>query len=121
MSSFTIINTITIFICIKIFSKKAQIKQIIVNIGRSTFGIYLLHVIIMRLPFMNWFWIIRDELELNHMVMGMIDCSKIKSTFDWRPRIPVKPMLDLTVEWYESYLNKEDAVSNMRMQIEKWK
>jgi len=35
--------------------------------------------------------------------------------------IPVKPMLDLTVEWYESYLNKEDAVSNMRMQIEKWK
>ena len=75
MSSFTIINAITIFICIKFFSNKvknAQIKQIIVNIGRSTFGIYLLHVIIMRLPFMNWFWIIRDELELNHMVMGMI-------------------------------------------------
>lgn len=21
---------------------------------------------------MNWFWIIRDELELNHMIMGMI-------------------------------------------------
>lgn len=50
-----------------------------------------------------------------------LDCSKIKSTFGWRPRISVKPMLDLTVEWYESYLNKEDAVSNMRMQIEKWK
>ena len=50
-----------------------------------------------------------------------LDCAKIKSTFGWRPRIPVKLMLDLTVEWYESYLNKEDAVSNMRMQIEKWK
>lgn len=50
-----------------------------------------------------------------------LDCSKIKSTFGWRPRIPVKSMLDLTVEWYESYLNKEDTVSNMRMQIKKWK
>lgn len=50
-----------------------------------------------------------------------LDCAKIKSTFGWRPRIPVKLMLDLTVEWYESYLNKEDAISNMRIQIEKWK
>ena len=46
-----------------------------------------------------------------------LDCSKIKSVFDWRPRWNIKIAIEKTVEWAKSYQRGENLVECMRNQI----
>lgn len=49
-----------------------------------------------------------------------LDCSKIKSTFDWKPRWNVTTAMEKIVEWSLVYLNGEDVVACMDKQIEEY-
>lgn len=46
-----------------------------------------------------------------------LDCSKLKSTFGWRPRWCVREAIDMTVEWCRAYEAKEDVTAVMDRQI----
>lgn len=75
-SSFTVINAVMIYTIIKIKCTKIEfsqkVNQFIYSISRCTFGIYLLHIIIMRIPFMEMLWKIGDYYELNQMLIAFI-------------------------------------------------
>ena len=47
-----------------------------------------------------------------------LDCSKLKSTFGWRPRWNVETAMEKIVEWSVVYLNGGDVAECMRKQIE---
>jgi len=49
-----------------------------------------------------------------------LDCSKIKSTFGWKPRWCVKEAVDKTVEWTQAYLQQDDVCEIMDRQIAKF-
>ena len=46
-----------------------------------------------------------------------LDCSKIKSVFDWSPHWNIKAAVEKTVEWTKTYQNKGDLVECMGQQI----
>lgn len=46
-----------------------------------------------------------------------LDCSKIKSTFAWKPRWNVETAMEKIVEWSLAYLNGEDVKAVMDRQI----
>lgn len=46
-----------------------------------------------------------------------LDCSKLKSTFEWKPRWNVETAIERTVEWTKCYLNHEDVRVCMDRQI----
>lgn len=47
-----------------------------------------------------------------------LDCSKAKSTFQWRPHWGVEEAIKKTVEWTKVYLEKEEILSITNQQIE---
>jgi CDP-glucose 4,6-dehydratase len=49
-----------------------------------------------------------------------LDCSKLKATFDWRPRWNIVDAIDKTVDWTKVYLAKGDIPSIMDKQIEEF-
>lgn len=49
-----------------------------------------------------------------------LDCSKMKSTFGWKPRWNVKEAVGKTVEWSKSYFAKEDVLNTMLQQIKEY-
>ena len=50
-----------------------------------------------------------------------LDCSKIKSVFDWKPRWNIKKAVEKTVEWTKMYLNGyEDIGMVMDAQIDEF-
>lgn len=49
-----------------------------------------------------------------------LDCSKIKSVFDWSPRWSVATAIEKSVEWYKVYRDKGDILHCMSRQIEEW-
>jgi len=49
-----------------------------------------------------------------------LDCSKIKSVFDWRARWNVKTAVEKSVEWYKVYRDGGDIVQCMSAQIEEF-
>ncbi len=46
-----------------------------------------------------------------------LDCSKIKRTFGWTPRMSVKDAVEWTVEWTKEYLDGADMKEVMDRQI----
>ena len=46
-----------------------------------------------------------------------LDCSKLKTTFGWRPQYGVKEAIELTAEWYKAYASGADVVAVMDKQI----
>ncbi len=46
-----------------------------------------------------------------------LDCSKLKSTFGWRPEWHVQETMKNTAEWYKGYLRKDDIHYIMEKQI----
>jgi len=46
-----------------------------------------------------------------------LDCSKMRRTFDWKPRSNVDYAIEKTIEWTKNYLENEDIPSVMDMQI----
>jgi CDP-glucose 4,6-dehydratase len=49
-----------------------------------------------------------------------LDCSKLKKTFDWKPRWNVKTAIEKTVEWEKCRLSGGDVRGCMRKQIEEF-
>ena len=47
-----------------------------------------------------------------------LDCSKIKSTFDWQPRWNIKTAVEKSVEWYKIFRDGGDVVQCMKNQVE---
>lgn len=46
-----------------------------------------------------------------------LDCSKLKSTFGWKPRWNVDMTMEKVVEWSDTYLRQGDFVACMKRQI----
>lgn len=46
-----------------------------------------------------------------------LDCSKMKNTFDWKPRWNVEQTMEKLVEWYYHYTREENIVDCMDKQI----
>ena len=46
-----------------------------------------------------------------------LDCSKIKSVFDWTPRWNIKTAVEKTVEWTKAYQNRDNLIKCMEQQI----
>mgnify|MGYP000838172232 FL=1 len=49
-----------------------------------------------------------------------LDCSKIKSTFGWKPRWNVETTMKKIVEWSKCYLKGNDVVGCMEKQIKEF-
>ena len=49
-----------------------------------------------------------------------LDCSKIKSVFDWKPKWTIKNAVEKSVEWYKVYRDKGEIVDCMNRQIAQW-
>ena len=49
-----------------------------------------------------------------------LDCSKIKSTFDWRPRWHIDTAIEKTCEWTKTWLDKGDISVVMDKQIKEY-
>lgn len=49
-----------------------------------------------------------------------LDCSKMKRTFDWKPRWNIEDAIEKTVEWTKIYLSNGDIPSIMDKQIEEF-
>lgn len=49
-----------------------------------------------------------------------LDCSKIKSTLQWKPRWHIEDAVRKTVEWSKAYLENEDVTKVMEAQIKEY-
>ena len=49
-----------------------------------------------------------------------LDCSKLKQTFDWKPKWRVDQAIEKTVEWTKIYFSKGDITACMDAQIEEF-
>lgn len=49
-----------------------------------------------------------------------LDCSKIKQTFEWKPRWYIEEAIERTVEWSKAYLNNGDISKVMDEQIKEF-
>lgn len=49
-----------------------------------------------------------------------LDCSKMRKTFDWRPRWNAEQMIRATVEWIAAYSRQEDIREVMERQIKEY-
>ena len=47
-----------------------------------------------------------------------LDCSKIKSVFDWTPKWDIRTAIEKTVAWYKVYRDNGDVAQCMRLQIQ---
>lgn len=47
-----------------------------------------------------------------------LDCSKLKSTFRWRPHWHIENAVEMVIEWSKCWLNNEDVRSCMDRQID---
>jgi len=65
-------------------------------------------------------WIDKFEGGPHEANFLKLDCSKIKRAFDWRPRYKVKEAVEKTVEWTKAYLEEEDMLTFMDLQIKEF-
>lgn len=49
-----------------------------------------------------------------------LNCNKLKSVFDWKPRLDVHSAIDLTALWYKAWSNGEDMNIVTQKQIESY-
>lgn len=49
-----------------------------------------------------------------------LDCSRLKATFGWKPRLRLEEAVDLVIEWFRCWLNNEDAAACMDSQIDRF-
>ncbi len=49
-----------------------------------------------------------------------LDCSKLKTTFDWKPRWDLETAIEKVVEWSKAWVNEQDVRSVMDKQIKEF-
>ena len=63
-------------------------------------------------------WENKSEINAPHEANFLkLDCSKIKTTFGWRPRWHIQEAIQKTVEWSKVWLSGEDVPVEMQKQI----
>lgn len=63
-------------------------------------------------------WENRSEANAPHEANFLkLDCSKIKTTFDWKPRWHMQEAIQKTVEWSKVWMDGGDVPAVMRKQI----
>lgn len=65
-------------------------------------------------------WIDKNDGGPHEANLLKLDCSKLKSTFGWRPKWGIEQAICKTVEWAKGYLNKENIEYIMEKQIEEF-
>lgn len=69
---------------------------------------------------MNVKWINEHDGGPHEANFLKLDCSKIKSTLNWKPRWNVEETMGLLVEWYDIYTRNESIAVCMNNQIDKY-
>ena len=66
-------------------------------------------------------WVDRSEKDAPHEANFLkLDCSKLKSTFGWKPRWNLDKAVEKVVEWTKCYLSGGDVRACMDKQIEEY-
>lgn len=64
-------------------------------------------------------WINKSEKNAPHEASFLkLDCSKLKSTFGWKPRWTINEAVEKTVEWSKAWIAGQDVALCMKKQIE---
>jgi CDP-glucose 4,6-dehydratase len=63
-------------------------------------------------------WEVDGDRHVHEAGYLKLDCSKAASRLNWRPAIDFDKALQLTVDWYRSFRNKEDMRAVTMAQIE---
>lgn len=78
-NSFSMVNTACIFLTTKYLVAKYEekflewFKMLIFTVGEGTFGIYLWHIMVLRLLESHEIWnVFRDKLNINHMISAFL-------------------------------------------------
>lgn len=65
-------------------------------------------------------WINRYDGGPHEANFLKLDCSKLKTTFGWKPRWNIETTMEKIIDWSVTYLSGEDAVGCMKNQIEEF-
>lgn len=65
-------------------------------------------------------WIDRYDGGPHEANFLKLDCSKLKSTFDWKPRWDFDRAMEMTVEWSKVYAEQGDVLACMDRQIKEY-
>lgn len=65
-------------------------------------------------------WINRNDGGPHEADFLKLDCSRIKTTFGWRPRWDVETAMEKIVEWTNVYFRDGDVDACMRKQVEEY-
>lgn len=63
-------------------------------------------------------WINRYDGGSHEANFLKLDCSKLKATFDWKPRWNLDTAIEMVVEWSKCWMNGEDVRACMDRQID---
>jgi len=63
-------------------------------------------------------WVNQYEGGPHEATFLKLDCSKLKTTFGWKPRWSVNTSVEKTVEWTKCWINEEDVIACMNRQID---
>lgn len=66
----------------------------------------------------DFYWKIQSENGPHEANFLKLDCSKLKSTFSWKPRWNLAEAVKYTVQWTKAYMNKQNVSDIMTKQIE---
>ena len=66
-------------------------------------------------------WTVQQDAKAAHEANFLkLDCSKIKSVFNWRPKWGIDCAVKKTAEWTKHYMSGTDIGSIMNAQIEEY-
>lgn len=66
-------------------------------------------------------WLNQAEANAPHEANFLkLDCSKLKTTFDWQPRWHIDEAVAKTVEWTKIWLASGDVAAAMNWQIKEY-
>lgn len=68
----------------------------------------------------NTKWINRYDGGPHEANFLKLDCSKLKTTFNWKPKWNLNEAVEKTVEWTKCWINNEDIVQCMDKQISEY-
>lgn len=69
----------------------------------------------------NLKWINKSEIDAPHEANFLkLDSSKIKKTFNWKPKWGIEKAIEKTVEWTKAYSNNEDIIECTNKQIDEF-
>lgn len=66
-------------------------------------------------------WEIKTELNAPHEANFLkLDCSKIKTTFNWKPKWHIEKCMEMTCQFYKVWLNKGNIPTEMDKEIKQF-